>query len=172
MVNYQLGRQHYRLYTIHKIPTLKVLDFQKVKQAERERAGKLAASAAGAAMEADARLEHAAAESSSTDVKMSATYAVNGDSNGGTNTFDPGAGQTSEQTFATQFSATEKAKIRDMVANAASAEEIDRIENLVKQGIFPGKSEGDGPPPPPPPPVSEEETGEDGQGDAKRQKSG
>ena len=61
-----------------------------------------------------------------------------------------------------------------MVANAASAEEIDRIESMVKRGIFPGKSNegGDIPPPPPPPPVSEEETGEGGQGDAKRQKSG
>lgn len=60
-----------------------------------------------------------------------------------------------------------------MVANAASAEEIDRIESMVKRGIFPGKSNDDGIPlPPPPPPVSEEETGEDGQGDAKRQKSG
>ena len=81
-----------------------MLDFQKVKQAERERAGKLAASAAGAAMEADARLEaHAMAESSD-DIKMSATYSENGGSNGEANTFDPGAGQTSEQTFATQFS--------------------------------------------------------------------
>ena len=95
------GRQHYRLYTIHKIPTLKVLDFQKVKQSERERAGKLAASAAGAAMEADARLEAHAAASSSNDVKLSAANYTN---DGETNTFDPGAGQTSEQTFATQFS--------------------------------------------------------------------
>lgn len=81
-----------------------MLDFQKVKQAERERAGKLAASAAGAAMEADARLEAHAVAQSSNDIKMSATYTANGDSNGEANTFDPGAGQTSEQTFATQFS--------------------------------------------------------------------
>ena len=146
------GRQHYRLYTIHKIPTLKVLDFQKVKQSERERAGKLAASAAGAAMEADARLEAAAAQSSD-DVKMPAYTAANGGSNGEANTFEPGQGETSEQSFATQFSAKEKEQIRELVANAASAEEIDRIESMVKRGIFPGKSEGDGniPPPPPPP---------------------
>ena len=55
------GRQHYRLYAIHKIPSLKVLDFTKIKQSERERAQRLAASAAGAAMEADARLEARAA---------------------------------------------------------------------------------------------------------------
>ena len=142
-----------------------MLDFQKVKQSERERAGKLAASAAGAAMEADARLEAHAATESSNDVKLSAAF-TNVDSNGGTNTFVPGEGETSEQSFATQFSQEEKSKIREMVANAASAEEIDRIETSVKRGIFPGKSEGDGNIRPPPPPPSE-----DGQGDAKRQKS-
>ena len=50
------------------------------------------------------------------------------------------------------------------MANAASAEEIDRIENLVKKGIFPGKSGA--PPPPPPPPSEEQDNG------AKRQKTG
>lgn len=166
------GRQHYRLYAIHKIPTLKVLDFQKVKQSERDRAGKLAASAAGAAMEADARLEAHAAVESSDDAKMPA-YSTNGD-NGGTNTFEPGEGQTAEQSFATQFTVDEKAKIREMVANAASAEEIDRIESLVKRGIFPGTSEDI--PPPPPPPEDGVEDGKrpaegEGGNDAKRQKS-
>mmetsp|Transcript_23708 Transcript_23708/g.57178 ORF Transcript_23708/g.57178 Transcript_23708/m.57178 type:complete len:241 (+) Transcript_23708:218-940(+) len=187
------GRQHYRLYTIHKIPTLKVLDFQKVKQSERERASRLATSAAGAAMEADARLEAraaaaTAASSSADDAALSNATMTNGDN--GTNTFEPGEGKSAEESFATQFSAEEKAAIRDMVANAASAEEIDRIESLVKRGIFPGKSEsvapvngGGGsivppPPPPPPPPLPEEEDGKrpvegggDEGGDTKRQKS-
>lgn len=186
-------RQHYRLYTIHKIPTLKVLDFQKVKQSERERASRLATSAAGAAMEADARLEAraaaaTAASSSADDAALSNATMTNGDN--GTNTFEPGEGKSAEESFATQFSAEEKAAIRDMVANAASAEEIDRIESLVKRGIFPGKSEsvapvngGGGsivppPPPPPPPPLPKEEDGKrpvegggDEGGDTKRQKS-
>merc|ERR1712176_720083 len=38
-------RQHYRLYTVHKIPTLKVLDFIKVKEKERNQASRLAMSA-------------------------------------------------------------------------------------------------------------------------------
>ncbi|KAK1746934.1 leucine-rich repeat domain-containing protein [Skeletonema marinoi] len=152
-----LGRQHYRLYTIHKIPTLKVLDFQKVKQSERERAQRLAASAAGAAMEADCRLEARAAASSAAD-------------DGATNTFEPGEGKNAEESFATQFTLEEKAQIREMVANAASAEEIDRIENLVKKGIFPGKTDNSGsipPPPPPPPPPSEDQDNEP----SKRQKT-
>lgn len=190
-------RQHYRLYAIHKIPTLKVLDFQKVKQSERERASRLATSAAGAAMEADARLEAraAAATTASSSADNAALLASHGSNatmtNGenGTNTFEPGEGKSAEESFATQFTVEEKAAIRDMVANAASAEEIDRIESLVKRGIFPGKSEsaapvngGGGsvvpPPPPPPPPLPEEEDGKrlaegggEEDGDTKRQRS-
>ena len=170
------GRQHYRLYTIHKIPTLKVLDFQKVKQSERERAERLATSAAGAAMEADARLEAraaaATAASSADDTALASGAYATANGENGTNTFEPGEGKSAEESFATQFTAEEKAMIRDMVGNAASAEEIDRIESLVKRGIFPGKADnGVGasiPPPPPPPPT--DETGDEGT-DTKRQKT-
>lgn len=179
-------RQHYRLYTINKIPTLKVLDFQKVKQSERERAQRLASSAAGAAMEADARLEARAAAATSAvsdDTAFASSTHVNGEN--GTNTFEPGEGKSAEESFATQFTVEEKGKIRDMVANAESAEEIDRIESLVKRGIFPGSSETSNvniPPPPPPPPLPEEMTqgidgkrsAEGGEDDSnsKRQKAG
>lgn len=177
------GRQNYRLFAIYKIPTLKVLDFQKVKQTERERAQRLASSAAGAAMEADARLEARAAAADSSAASMtdgavaSGAYANGFQGENGTNTFEPGEGKSAEESFATQFTVEEKAKIRDMVANAASAEEIDRIESLVKRGIFPGTSEsssvnGGGygiahpPPPPPPPPLPENENqGNDDEGD-------
>ena len=132
-----------------------------MKQSERDRAQRLASSAAGAAMEADCRLEARAAAASADDGAVtSKTY--NGDND--TNTFEPGEGKNAEESFATQFTMEEKAKIREMVANAASAEEIDRIENLVKKGIFPGKSDNIPPPPPPPP-------SEDQGNDPKRQKT-
>ena len=142
---------------------------------------------AGAAMEADARLEARAAaadSSAATDGAVaSGTYANGSHGDIGTNTFEPGEGKSAEESFATQFTAEEKARIRDMVANAASAEEIDRIESLVKRGVFPGSSESGGngivppPPPPPPPPLPEEgnqdngdEVGEEGD-DSKRQRT-
>lgn len=172
-------RQHYRLYTINKIPTLKVLDFQKVKQSERDRAQRLASSAAGAAMEADARLEAraAATAAASDDGALSSAAYTNGE-NGASNTFEPGEGKSAEESFATQFTVEEKAKIRDMVANAASAEEIDRIESLVKRGVFPGSAAENGggnnvpPPPPPPPAEGGEKRPVDGEGSgSKRQRS-
>lgn len=44
-------RPNYRLYTIHKIPSLKVLDFRKVKQKERDAAKELFASESGQQLE-------------------------------------------------------------------------------------------------------------------------
>lgn len=120
-----------------------------MKQSERERAQRLASSAAGAAMEADARLEARVAAASPEDGAVVSKSYTDGNE---TNTFEPGEGRNAEESFATQFTMEEKTKIRAMVANAASAEEIDRIESLVKKGIFPGSDADNRPPPPPPPP--------------------
>ena len=117
-------------------------------------------------MEADCRLEARAAASTAPGHGTIASGAY--DNGNERNTFEPGEGKNAEESFATQFSPEEKAKIREMVANAASAEEIDRIENLVKKGIFPGQANNNDviPPPPPPPPPEEE-----GDGAAKRQRT-
>lgn len=112
-----------------------MLDFQKIKQVEREKAQRLAKSAAGAAMEADARLEARNASSMSIPTESSVTLGSEA------KTFEPGEGKSAEESFATQFTAEEKNKIRDLVANATSAEDIDRIESMVKRGVFPGHSD-------------------------------
>ncbi len=116
-------------------------------------------------MEADARLEARVAAAAAPDDSLAASKAFTSDD--GVNTFEPGEGKNAEESFATQFTIEEKAKIREMVANAASADEIDRIESLVKKGIFPGNADNGGgalPPPPPPPPEDEDN------GNSKRQK--
>ena len=152
-----------------------MLDYTKIKQSERDRAKRLAASAAGAAMEADAKLEAREAAAAIAASNNNDNY----DFNEHTNTFEPGEGKSAEESFATQFSVEEKAKIREMVANAASAEEIDRIESLVKRGIFP-REQGQEEVPPPPPPLQEEDDGVVGEkrmgdvnggGDMKRQRA-
>lgn len=109
-----LGRQHYRLYTIQSIPSLKVLDHQRITQTERDRAKRLASSAAGAALESDIQ-----------------------DEAGRQNTFTPGEGATAEESFVVNFTAEEKEKIRKMVANADSPEEIEEIERSVQRGVLP-----------------------------------
>lgn len=93
-----------------------MLDFIKITTSERDRAQRLANSAAGAALESDIQQE---AKSTTT------------------KTFVPGEGESAEESFVTSFTPEQKATIRDMVANAKSPAEIDEIERSVRRGIFP-----------------------------------
>jgi hypothetical protein len=107
-----LGRQHYRLYTIGHIPSLKVLDLSRITPAERDKSRRLAQSAAGAALESDVQQE-------------------------AQRTFTPGEGQSAAESFQTLFTADQKEQLRQMVANAKSPQEIEQIEASVQKGIFP-----------------------------------
>jgi hypothetical protein len=115
-----IGRQHYRLYAIKHIPSLKTLDYTKITKTERERAERLANSAAGAALESDVQAE-----------------ANNNNDTNNTKTFVPGEGTSAKETFVTSFTKEQKEQIREMVANAKSPAEIEEIERSVKRGIFP-----------------------------------
>jgi hypothetical protein len=99
-----------------------VLDFEKVKQSEREKANRLARSAAGAALESDALIEAR-------------------DSNAQSKTFIPGEGKSAKESFVVNFTPEQKAKIKEMIANASSPMEIERIEECVKRGEFPGDND-------------------------------
>lgn len=90
------------------------MDFSKVKPAERDRAERLARSAAGAALESDVRQE--------------------------AKTFVPGQGLDDEaqsRTTTNHFTAQDKEDIRQLLANASSAKELEEIENAVKRGVLP-----------------------------------
>lgn len=110
-----IGRQHYRLYTIGHIPSLKVLDWSRITPAERDKSRRLAQSAAGAALESDVQQEAAQQQ----------------------RTFTPGEGQSAAESFQTLFTAEQKEQLRRMVANAKSPQEIEQIEASVQKGIFP-----------------------------------
>lgn len=112
--NTSTGRQHYRLYAIRNIPSLKVLDMTRITPAEREKAQRLARSAAGAALETDVQQEAAS-----------------------NHTFTPGEGQSAQESFQTSFTPEQKDMLRDMVANAKSPQEIEQIEKSVQKGVFP-----------------------------------
>lgn len=113
--SYLIGRQHYRLYTIKHIPTLKSLDYTKISKSERETADRLANSAAGAALESDVQQEK----------------------DNTAKTFVPGEGRSAEESFVTNFTPEQKELIRQMVANAASPSEIEAIESSVRRGVLP-----------------------------------
>ena len=116
------GKQYYRLYAIHHLPCLKSLDYTKIKPAERDRASRLASSAAGAALERDVQSEQQQQQSNNN------------------NTFVPGdaAADSGGRSFvAANFTAQQKDTIRDLLANASSVQEVEEIERAVQRGVLP-----------------------------------
>lgn len=89
----------------------------KIKQSERDRAARLSRSSAGAMLESDIQKESSS------------------------KTFEPGEGHSAEESFAV-FTPAQKAQVRDMIAAADSASEIEAIERLVQRGVFPAKVGG------------------------------
>jgi hypothetical protein len=124
----QIGRPHYRLYTINNIPSLRCLDCIKVKREERVRAAKFAKSATGAALESDVQQQ----STSTATVK----------------TFTPGE-SADGTTVVTLFSSEEKEAIRNLLANAGSIQEVEEIENAVRKGVLPDQLVVRVPQPPP-----------------------
>jgi hypothetical protein len=116
------GRPHYRWYTIQNIPSLKILDLERITRTERNRAQQH--------LESNSILIEEEGEKP--------LYNSNNINNNNNYTFTPGEGASAEESFVVNFTKEEKEQIRQMVANAKSSQEIEQIERSVKRGIFPG----------------------------------
>lgn len=100
---------HYRLYCIHKIPTLKMLDFQKVKVQEREAAKALFSTVEGADM-----VSSVSEEAKQLDAQKEA----------------------SENGNKAQLTAEQKAEISRAIEAASTKEEMDLIERQLRVRII------------------------------------
>lgn len=108
-------KAHYRTFVIHRIPTLKWLDFRKVTQAEREESAKFFKSAAGKAFLAAVAQEVKIVESGG---NVGVSHGTNGASN------------------SVVLSEEQKILVKRAIENAATREEIDNIERQLKVGNF------------------------------------
>lgn len=113
-------RKHYRLYVIHKLPQLRLLDFQKIKQKERETAAGLFKGKRGAALARDIGKR--------------------------TKTFVPGAPVPAAAGAASAGDSAKGAPprpdveaIRSAIAKAKTLEEVERLTHLLQSGQVPGK---------------------------------
>merc|ERR1711978_7665 len=108
-------RRNYREYVIHKFPNLRVLDFKKVKDKERE-----AAKALFKTKEGKTQLK---------DIQRKAKTFVPGEPlPEATNRTTNSAGLTPEQVR----------NIKTMIAKAGSLEEIERLNQMLRTGQMPG----------------------------------
>ncbi|KAI8582559.1 hypothetical protein K450DRAFT_170900 [Umbelopsis ramanniana AG] len=112
-------KQYYRLYIIHKIPSIRVLDFKRVRKTERE--------------EAKETFKTDGGEENELAVTIGETKSK---------TFEVGDGIQDDadhrKSNAPGLSPEEQAKIKEALKNATSLEEMQRLENLLKSGQVPG----------------------------------
>ncbi|OTF80379.1 U2 small nuclear ribonucleoprotein A-like protein [Euroglyphus maynei] len=113
-------KKHYRLYVIHRIPSLRLLDFKKVKNREREEAQKLFSGEKGK------RLENEIGIKSKTFVP-------------GVSEINGGAGiQPNSQRK--QLTTEEVQAIKQAISKATTLEEMERLKLLLKQGHIPNSN--------------------------------
>lgn len=111
MRNPVANKQTYRFFVIHKIPQVRVLDFVRVRQREREAAERLFSGKRGEQL----KIDIASKRPKTFEPKMPSS-----------------AAKTAEQDRDTSA-------IKDAIANAKSLEEVQRLEQLLKRGQVPGK---------------------------------
>lgn len=121
-------KKHYRLYLIHKIPSLRVLDFKKIKEKERQEAEKLFSGTKGKALVKELSQVKAKTFEPGQDLPsglMDGSVNVPADANG------------KKKLTTTGLTQEETAKIREAIKNAKTMDEITRLEAILKSGKLP-----------------------------------
>ncbi|KIV92512.1 hypothetical protein PV10_03803 [Exophiala mesophila] len=121
-------KEHYRSYLIWSVPSLRFLDFQRVRDAEREQAKELLGT-----REEPTELARKIKGIKSTAQSFTVGAATNGDSDSG-----------ARKGVRTQLTDSEKKRVQEMIKNAKSLAEITRIEKDLAEGrIPPGAADAD-----------------------------
>ena len=113
-----VAKPNYRLFVIHKFPSLRVLDFKRVKDKEREEAKALFKSKVG--------------KDQMREIKKRAK------------TFTPGAPLTEGGRPATNASGLTPEQVRNIkasIARATTLEEIERLNQMLRTGQIPGEAQ-------------------------------
>nr|CAB3266442.1 U2 small nuclear ribonucleoprotein A'-like [Phallusia mammillata] len=110
-------RQHYRLYVVHKLPSVRVLDFRKVRLKEKQEAKKLFGSKQGKQLMTEIHKKR--------------------------KTFTPGAPIKSNGVNHEPVPGPSKADrdaIKEAILNAKSLDEVERLKQLLQAGQIPNKA--------------------------------
>jgi len=109
------SKRHYRLYVIHKLPQVRLLDFRKIRLKEREESAKLFKGKKGKKLEKEIG-------------KRSKTFVPGG--------LTPSASTPSKPSGPT---AADVEAIREAIKNATTLEEVERLKQMLKTGQIPRK---------------------------------
>ncbi|CAG9560359.1 unnamed protein product [Danaus chrysippus] len=111
MHNPVANKQHYRAYVAYKLPELRLLDFRKIKQKEREEANALFKSKKGKEIQKEITRK--------------------------AKTFVPGGNLPDPKI--TNLAPQEIHKIREAIKNASSLQEVERLTRMLQSGQIPGQ---------------------------------
>jgi len=121
-------REHYRYWIIWRCPSVRFLDYQKVKDAEREKASELFGTTK----------EPSALASKIMGIK-SRTFDIPGTNASGLNGTRPG-----DKAYRVKLTEKEKKRVEELIRNAKSLQEITRLEKELNEGRIPGGAIGAG----------------------------
>uniref|UniRef100_A0A2C9JHR1 U2A'/phosphoprotein 32 family A C-terminal domain-containing protein n=1 Tax=Biomphalaria glabrata TaxID=6526 RepID=A0A2C9JHR1_BIOGL len=113
-------KKNYRYYVISKIPSLRVLDFSRIKQREREAAAKMFK------------------KKKSQQPQQQTAAPVSKENGAKAKTFTPGEKLAPVRQVPTGPSKDDVAAIRKAIASAQTLEEIERLNQMLKSGQIPG----------------------------------
>ncbi|PQE26289.1 U2 small nuclear ribonucleo A protein [Rutstroemia sp. NJR-2017a BBW] len=119
-----LGRKHYREWILFRCPSVRFLDYKKVKQAERERAQELFGTVA----------EPSALASKIMGIK-SKTFDTSSAANGT-------SANAPNKNYRVKLTDKERKKVEELIKNAKSLQEIIRLEKELNEGRVPVGAQG------------------------------
>ncbi|KAH7031290.1 leucine-rich repeat-domain-containing protein [Microdochium trichocladiopsis] len=119
-------KEHYRYWVLWRCPSVRFLDYQKVKDAERQQARELFGESADTPTELASKIMGVRSKA----FDSSSSAMANGGSSGST---------TSLPTRMSRIKLTDKEKkrLQDMIKNATSLDEITRLETMIREGRIP-----------------------------------
>eukprot|EP00842_Homolaphlyctis_polyrhiza_P002464 jgi/Hompol1/3218/HPOL_001536-RA len=136
-------KRYYRLYVIHRCPSVRILDFRRVREKERNEAAALFSGETGIALLKSLSSAKIAAESSSSAAAASATASAADPAVNTNKTFVPGekiAGILPAKKAPSRYAAPtpeEAERIRSAIRSAKTLDEIARLEKMLQSGIVP-----------------------------------
>ncbi|KAI9809195.1 MAG: U2 snRNP complex subunit [Sarcosagium campestre] len=131
MENPVARKEHYRLYLIWRLPSVRFLDYRKVKDAERSKATSLFGTVA----------EPSALASTIISTKSRSTFDV-GSTSSITANAATGNGPSGKQRRV-QLTAKERKRVEELIRGAKSLQEIGRLERELNEGRIPGGVAGE-----------------------------
>ncbi|KAI9876092.1 MAG: U2 snRNP complex subunit [Pleopsidium flavum] len=126
-------REHYRYWLIWRCPTVRFLDYQKVKDAERSKA-----------IELFGTLKQPSALASKITGIKSHTFDIPTSSSATTNGTTSRTNTDGSKAYRVKLTEKEKKRVEEMIRNAKSLQEITRLEKELNEGRIPGGADVEG----------------------------